>query len=358
MKDKEFQFTPEQRKIIREMCREGTDTDFELFVEVCQIRRLNPIAGQIHATFRAQKNRDGSWGNKKIVIQTGIDGYRLVAERTGKYEGQTKTEWCGKDGKWMDFWPSETQPPFACRLGVYRAGFREPLVKVAYFHEYVQTDRDGQPNRMWKQRAASQLAKCCESLALRAAFPEDLSGIYTDDEMGQADNHQTYEPPKREEPKVADRPAPVEKPAEAAPKPAPTPEPTPPEKAAASPSEAPASPPPAAPTADDAAKQIKYVEKCAAELDGGLNAVEAWTKKVLGASWLKVRKDPAMVKRVVDAINDGQCGTWKTAASTPPPAASAGDSSRKCSCGAPLKSSSKFCDECGSNVGAEDPFRK
>jgi hypothetical protein len=59
---------------------------------------------------------------------------------------------------------------------------------VALYREYVQTDWNGNPTRMWKNMGANQIAKCAEALALRKAFPHDLAGVYTAEEMAQADN--------------------------------------------------------------------------------------------------------------------------------------------------------------------------
>lgn len=177
-----LEFSRDQEGIIRRMYAPGTsDDEFAVFLYVCKATGLNPLARQIHAM---KRNQDGE---SRLTIQTGIDGFRIVAERTGKYAGQTSPEWCGDDGQWRDVWTSKT-PPVAARVGVLMRGFVGPLYGVAHYAEYVQRKRDGTPNRMWKTMPANQLAKCAEALALRKSAPQELSGIYTTDEMGQADN--------------------------------------------------------------------------------------------------------------------------------------------------------------------------
>ncbi len=161
--------------------------EFDLFVEVCRSTGLNPFMRQIHAVKRGGKN-------PKMTIQVGIDGFRLLAERTGGYAGQDGPYWCGADGEWKDVWLSQ-EPPRAAKVGVIKRGFETPIYGIALYDEFVQTTTDYNtrktaPNSMWAKMPAVMLAKCAEAQAFRKAFPAEMSGIYTDEEMGQADNQQ------------------------------------------------------------------------------------------------------------------------------------------------------------------------
>lgn len=171
-----------KRTVLKPKKREATNTELYLFAEQVERTGLNPFLKQIYGIYRF----DSQVGDEVMGVQVGIDGFRLVAERTNKYEGQTEQEWCGKDGVWKTVW-AEDDHPYAARCGVWKTGRRTPTYAVAHYSEYVQN------SPMWKKMGRNQLSKCAEALALRKAFPNELSGLYTPDEMAQADNSQALD---------------------------------------------------------------------------------------------------------------------------------------------------------------------
>ena len=181
------QFNPDQEQITlirKTIAPTVTPDEFKLFIAACQHYNLDPLARQIYAISRYDFQAQGN----KMSIQTSIDGYRLLAERSGKYAGQLGPFWCGEDGQWVDVWVKST-PPVAARVGILRSDFKEPIWAVAKYESYVQKKKqDGVPTSMWAKMPDVMLAKCAESLGLRRTFPAELSGLYTQEEMAQADN--------------------------------------------------------------------------------------------------------------------------------------------------------------------------
>jgi phage recombination protein Bet len=176
-------YTHEQLDLIKRTFAAGTnDLEFALFMETANRTGLSPLAKQIYAVKRWSKKDK----REVMSIQTGIDGYRLIADRTGQYDGHDGPFWCGPDGVWREVW-FDNEPPKAAKVVVYKRGSTRGFPGVAHWREYVQLDRDENPTRFWANMPATMLAKCAESLALRKAFPQELSGLYTVDEMGQAD---------------------------------------------------------------------------------------------------------------------------------------------------------------------------
>lgn len=160
-------FNQEQINLIKNyLCKGITDDELRLFTAVCNKTGLDPFMKQIYAV----KRKD------QMTIQTSIDGYRLIAERTGRYApGKESSFQYNKDGKLISA-TSYVKKQTA-------DGTWHEIGATAFFDEYKPT----YSNQFWDSKQHIMLAKCAEALALRKAFPNELSGLYSDEEMAQAD---------------------------------------------------------------------------------------------------------------------------------------------------------------------------
>ncbi len=155
----------------------ASDDELFYFIAVCNRTGLDPYTRQIYAVPRWNPKL-----NRNVyVFQTGIDGLRLIAERTGQYAYQEDPYWLDKDNNRYDVWLKD-EPPAAAVVRVHRRGIDKPFVGIAVYKEFCQTDKAGEPIAMWKKMPAHMLAKCAEAGAFRKAFPTETAGLMTTDE--------------------------------------------------------------------------------------------------------------------------------------------------------------------------------
>ena len=201
-----FELTPNELIAIKsEFCAGFTDEQFTTAMAFCRVRNLLP--GK-HVIFqkRVSKEWDEAANAKvpvtKIIFITTIDASRLIAQRTGKYAGQSPEEYIylSDEGtpdvvstiplpqlplpaKGIQALPRE---PWAVRTTVYHKEFPQPIVSVARFDAYASTYKSQNGpvlTEMWARRGPEQLAKCSEMLSLRKAFPEELGSLYIAEEF-------------------------------------------------------------------------------------------------------------------------------------------------------------------------------
>jgi phage recombination protein Bet len=170
-----------QELLKKTICKDIDNNELEMFLHVCSRTCLDPFRNQIYAVKRAGK----------MTIQTGIDGFRLIAERTGKYSP-------GREPTYEYDAQSKLVSATSYVKKMTPDGTWHEIAAKAYWNEYVQA-YNGKPSNFWAKMPHNQLAKCAEALALRKAFPADMSGIYTTEEMAQADNNEINITPVKEE---------------------------------------------------------------------------------------------------------------------------------------------------------------
>lgn len=170
----------------------ATEDQWALFINECQRRALVPgvhVVFQLRTTKEWNADLRESIHVKKVTLITTINALRLIADRSGKYEGHGPFEYYyeNEDGVLENSKIPLGKIPHAVAVDGYRAGWRVPLFATARYDAYVQKQGSGdsrKPTQVWETRGEEQLAKCCEALMLRTVAPEECAGLLINEELG------------------------------------------------------------------------------------------------------------------------------------------------------------------------------
>lgn len=150
----------------------ASQAELEFYVAWCRLRQVDPVS-------QAFVIKQGG----RLVPGVTIAGMRAIAQRTGRYGPQDGPYWMDDAGDWFNVWTDDT-PPTAARVGVKQTDWDDYTYGVATWREFGAAKAQ-QSFSPWKTQPANMLAIRAEANALRRAFPADLAGMYTKEELGE-----------------------------------------------------------------------------------------------------------------------------------------------------------------------------
>ena len=140
------------------------DPEFAVFAEHCKATGLNPFKKEVWAI------KAGG----RLQIMTGINGYWQIANRHPQFDG-AETGMITKAGEWVKSVPGNDFIGAWCR--VHRKDRKVAMEGEALLSDYQKS------TPIWTQTPRIMIKKVAESIALRKAFPQELNGLYTEEEM-------------------------------------------------------------------------------------------------------------------------------------------------------------------------------
>lgn len=164
--------SPEVIRTLKQTVAVGaTDAEFAMFTSYCQSTGLNPFKKEVwFIKTKGYQRRDGTTVEGKVQIMTGINGFLAIANKHPAFDG-LECETMVEGSKII-----------GARAKVHRKDRKYPSVAVALMSEYYKPSPSGKGG-VWEQMPSIMIQKCAKALALREAFPQELNGLYTAEEM-------------------------------------------------------------------------------------------------------------------------------------------------------------------------------
>jgi phage recombination protein Bet len=197
-----------------------TDSEAYMFLNLCKHQHLNPFLREAYLI---------KYGNAPATMVTGKDVFVRRARASADFDGfqagvivsnKVSGEVTEREGSW---WMPSTEALLGGWARVFIKGIKEPFYSAVSFNEYVGRDKDGNINKQWNSKPCTMIRKVALAQALREAFPDQNSGLYSPEEISEASNVELNENPVQISGKTTDTPVVERRPVESNPEPTPAP---------------------------------------------------------------------------------------------------------------------------------------
>lgn len=177
----------EQIELLKQTYAKGaSDIEFKMLFAVAQRVGADPFRKEIYLIpfWDTEARR---MGRTPVV---GIDWYRKQAGKSQNYAGQGETEF-GPDANTNGC----VHPEWAI-TPIFNHKFSQPIRVKCFWTEVAKISKEGSAVSNWKSMPHTMLAKCSEAQGIRKAFPEEVGGVYIEEEIIPAQSYIEAEPVK------------------------------------------------------------------------------------------------------------------------------------------------------------------
>lgn len=148
------------------VAKDANDAEFAMFIQFAKSTGLNPWKKEIWFI----KDKNG-----RVVMMTGINGFYAIANAQPEFDG-IEAGYVSEKGEWVKSLQAG-EKFIGAWARCYRKDRRVPFEAEARLSEF------GKSYGNWTTMPGYMIKKVAESHALRKSFPQQLNGLYAEEEM-------------------------------------------------------------------------------------------------------------------------------------------------------------------------------
>lgn len=154
-----------------------------MFINLCKYQQLNPFLREAYLI---------KYGSQAAQLIVGKAAFEARAERDPRYQGYDAGIVIMKEDRTLEYRKGTLIVPGETLVGGWAEVYVEGKVKPIYVAVSLSEYSTGKST--WAQKPATMIRKVAKMQALREAFPNALSGMYTAEELGSSDEELPTQP--------------------------------------------------------------------------------------------------------------------------------------------------------------------